>query len=483
MSRINLNSRLARQVSQLFWWVFSVPLFFKIMGIGVLVAAVFGGVTLLTIRNSTSQALYQVAEQRAESMAQALAMSLKAPMTARDITSVEKRLRRTREMFSDIRYLVVRDGAGRIVSHLPENNPAESLRLPEEETTYVKGQVQVEFNRQKLVFEVTAPIAGGQEGILQLGISDRTIRTQLVAVTQSLLWTLALCAAIGAGLALLLTYIMTHPIHHLVQAANRIRSGDFEARADVFSADEIGRLAVAFNQMSEGLQHFRHEVHEKERARLALIEKIVHTQEEERKTISRELHDQLGQSLLALMLMVQSVSKESQVSEDSLRNIELQIREMIEEVRLLAWGMRPSVLDDYGLDRALSRLVEEIRDRVHLTIDYQYSGSSELGRLPTRIEVTLYRIAQEAIANIVRHAGATQSSVIVLQRRNEVTLLVEDNGCGFKIGPVQHNSDGCLGLMGMEERAALLGGSCAVESILERGTIIRVKIPLEEARQ
>ena len=77
--------------------------------------------------------------------------------------------------------------------------------------------------------------------------------------------------------------------------------------------------------------------------------------------------------------------------------------------------------------------------------------------------------------------GATQSSVVVLKRRNEVMLLVEDNGCGFKIDPVQQNSDSCLGLMGMKERAALLGGSCTVESILERGTIVRVRIPLEEA--
>ncbi len=479
---MKLHSRLARQISLLFWWVLSIPLFFKIIGIGVLVAAVFGGITLLTIRDSTSRALYQEAKQRAESMAQVLAMSLETPMIAKDATSVEKKLRRTREIFSDIRYLVVRDGAGHVVSRLPENSPAEILRLPEEETTLAKGQVQVVFNPQKLVFEVTAPIADGQEGILQLGITDRMIRTQLAAVTQSLLRTLALCAAISACLALLLTYIMTHPIHHLVQAANRIRSGDFEARADVFSADEIGHLAVAFNQMSEGLQNFRHEVHEKEKARLALIERIVHSQEEERKTISRELHDQLGQSLLALMLMVQSLSKESQISGDSLHDIELHIREVLEEVRLLAWGMRPSVLDDYGLERALSRLVEEICEHAQLSLDYQYSGSPELGRLPTRIEVTLYRIAQEAIANIVRHAAATQSSVVVLQRRNEVTLLVEDNGCGFKIDPAQQERDSCLGLMGMKERAALLGGSCAVESTLERGTTVRITIPLEEAR-
>ncbi len=473
--------RLTKQVLQLFRWILSVPLFFKIIGVGVLVAAVFGGITLLTTRDSTARTLYLVAEQRAESVAQILAMSLEGPMIAKDSTLVKKRLRLTKEMFPDIQYLVVQDSAWRIISRLPDMGRAEAMRLQEEDPAQAGGKVQVAFNRKKLAFEVTAPIANGRLGNLQLGITDRTIRTQLAAVTQSLLWTLALCAAIGSGLALLLTYVMIHPIRHLVKVANRIRGGDFEARADVFSADEIGRLAVAFNQMAEGLQGFRQEVHEKERVRLALIEKIVRTQEEERKTISRELHDQLGQSLLALMLMVQSLSSENPISDDSIQNIELQIQGALEEVRLLAWGMRPWVLDDYGLDRALSRLVEEICDHSHLAIDYQYSGSPELGRLPSRIEVTLYRIAQEAIANIVRHANATQSSVVVFHRRNEVMLLVEDNGCGFKIDPTQQNSDSCLGLMGMNERAALLGGSCAVESVLERGTVVRVKIPLEES--
>ena len=452
------------------------------MGIGILVAAVFGGITLLTIRNSTSRALYQVAEQRAESVAKSLAASLEVPMIARDTTSVDQRLRQAKEIFSEVRYLEVRDGAGQIVSRLTENGPIETLRLPKEEMPPTEGQVHIRFNREKLIFEVTAPISGGQEGILLLDITDRTTRTQLAEINQSLLRTLTLCAAIGAGLALLLTYIITHPIHNLVQAANRIRSGDFETRAEVFSADEIGRLAVAFNQMSEGIQHFSHEAREKETARIALIEKIIHTQEEERKSISRELHDHLGQSLLALMLMVQSLSKESQISGDSLRNIELQIQEVLEEVRLLAWGMRPSVLDDYGLERALSRLVEEICNHAQLAIDYQYSSSPEFGRMPSRIEVTLYRIVQEAIANIIRHADATQSSVVVLQRENEVTLLVEDNGCGFKIDPVQQDSDNCLGLLGMKERTALLGGSCAVESILERGTTVRIIIPLKEDR-
>jgi signal transduction histidine kinase len=140
--------------------------------------------------------------------------------------------------------------------------------------------------------------------------------------------------------------------------------------------------------------------------------------------------------------------------------------------------MRPSILDDYGLDSALARHVEEISKHFRLAIDYQYSRSPGLGRLPREIEVTLYRVAQEALTNIVRHARAEQVSAVVLQQKDEVTLLIEDDGCGFDLESKAEAHGASLGLTGMRERVALLGGTCAVESLAEQGTTIRVRIPL-----
>ena len=154
------------------------------------------------------------------------------------------------------------------------------------------------------------------------------------------------------------------------------------------------------------------------------------------------------------------------------------VRKMIDEVRRLAWGMRPSILDDYGLDSALARHVEELSKHFGLAIDYQYSSSPGLGRLPRQIEVTLYRVAQEALTNIVRHARARQVSAVVLQQKEEVTLLIEDDGCGFDPKSKTDGNGANLGLTGMQERVALLGGTCAVESLAEQGTTIRVNIPL-----
>ncbi len=302
-----------------------------------------------------------------------------------------------------------------------------------------------------------------------------------------MLWALFLCATIGIAYALMLTGIMTRPIHRLVQAANSIREGNFETRATVFSNDEIGRLAVAFNQMAEGLLQYREEVQAKEKARLLLIERIVQIQEDERKSISRELHDHFGQSLLALLMQVQSGCKfksakcESAALPGSLCfNIENTIRQMIEEVHRLAWGMRPSILDDYGLESALARHIEEATKTTGLEIDYQFIAPEGLERLPISVELSLFRIAQEATANIIKHAKASHASFVVLRQLHEVTMIVEDNGQGFDFAAVSKRGDQCLGLMGMRERVNLLGASFVIESAPGEGTTISIRIPLGE---
>ena len=475
MIRLSIFSKPA---SRFVWWVLSIPLFFKIMGIGLVVAAVFGSITLLQLHGSISHALHQMLEEQTRSIASSLVVSLERPMSTGDLLAVNQRLQRVRLMFPDVRYIIVRNARGRVVSHTFEHTIPHDLDYPPEQLGDSEMDLDVFTSTEGLVFNVTHPILNGHAGTLQLGVTDQMVTQELMVVIRSVLWGLGLCATIGAGLALLLTHILTRPIHHLVHTANRIRKGDFETRSEVFSADEIGRLAVAFNQMTEGLHRYRLQVQEKEKTRLSLIEKIVQTQEEERRSISRELHDQLGQSLLALLLVVQPLSKENVVPEHVYRDIEIRIQLLIEEVRRLAWGMRPSILDDYGLDFALARYIEEVSEHFGLPVDYQYTCSPGLERLPSRNEVTLYRIAQEAITNVLRHANATRASAIVLQQRNEVTLLVEDDGCGFDIESKQKNSEDCLGLTGMNERVALLGGTCAVESTPGQGTTVRVRIPL-----
>jgi signal transduction histidine kinase len=221
---------------------------------------------------------------------------------------------------------------------------------------------------------------------------------------------------------------------------------------------------------------------EVKRVREKSLAQVFSYQEDERKHLSRELHDQVCQSLSALLLEMQAHAG----ADESLRGIqqscEARVRGLIDEVRKMAGQLRPTILDDYGLEMALARHVEEVSSNSGLAVDYQYvSYPEKQGRLPAPIEVGLYRVATEALNNIVSHASASRASVIVLHQNSRIMLLVEDDGCGFDHASVRENLESCLGLIGMEERIALMGGAFRIESTPQNGTTLRAEVPVESA--
>ena len=462
--------------SRLSWWLLSVPILVKVLGIALLVASIFGSILLYWTTATLSQTLYLFLEQRARSSAAWLAASLERPLVTGDLLTVRQELARTLALTPDLRYAIVWDPSGRAVAHTFQTAVPLDLERLAPQGSPRRPEVRVLESREGLILDARCPILKGNAGVLELGLTDRQVAQGVSTLTGSVLLALGTSIVLSSALALLLTRLLIQPVQDLVQTAHRIERGDFEVRAEVYAEDEVGRLAIALNQMAEALRTYRREVEEKEKARLFLLDQIVQAQEEERKNISRELHDQLGQSLAALLLTVQSNAALRAAPADVQEDVTGQIRRLSDEVRRLAWGMRPSILDDYGLDSALARYVQEMAKASGLVLDYQYTSPPGVGRLAPRIEVTLYRIAQEAVTNVVCHAQAARASVVVLRQSHEVTLLVDDDGRGFT--PAQVPGDRSLGLTGMRERASLLGGTCLVESRPGEGTTIRVNIPL-----
>jgi signal transduction histidine kinase len=465
--------------SRVVWHMLSFPIFLKIMGIGFLTAILFGSVTLLQTRVGTTRILSQLQKQKVLSTTRLLVNTIEKSAGDGDIASITQSLEQIRGIYPEIRYVIVRYPDGRVMTSAPERGiPQDILDIPGTSCP-PDCETRIFNDNDSTIYEARAPVLDGSAGTIQAGFIDDIVSQGLETFTWTVLWGLLLCIAIGACLALLLTNILTRPLHHLVESANRIRKGNFETRADIFSNDEVGHLAVAFNQMADALNQYQREVQEKEKARVSLIERIVQVQEEERKSISRELHDHLGQSLLAMLLQVQSIRSQANLPDSAYQNVENSVRQAIDEVHRLAWGMRPSILDDYGLDSALARHIEEVSRHFELEIDYSFSSPPDLTRLPGRIEVCLFRIAQEAITNVHRHAAASHASVVVLRQLNDITMLVEDNGQGFNLSMLQEKRDECMGLIGMKERVALLGGQVTIESIPGDGTTIRVRVPLD----
>lgn len=213
------------------------------------------------------------------------------------------------------------------------------------------------------------------------------------------------------------------------------------------------------------------------------IAQAISYQEDERKRVAYDLHDQLCQSLSAILLEMQSNKSKNPDTGSAQPSIEIRIRELIDQVRQLAGQLRPAILDDYGLESALSRKIKDISGLKGIEIDYQGVSLDKIKeRLPRDIEVNLYRIAMEALNNAISHAAASHISVILLWQEGKVTLIVEDDGCGFDYPAVRSNMDNCRGLIEMERRMVVLGGALRIESAPEKGTTVRAEVPVDTVR-
>ncbi|HEY7602927.1 MAG TPA: GAF domain-containing protein [Gaiellaceae bacterium] len=212
-----------------------------------------------------------------------------------------------------------------------------------------------------------------------------------------------------------------------------------------------------------------------ERVARDALRRVVEGQELERRRLARELHDETGQALTSILLGLKRVEEAKSVEAAARATAELraEIVQTLQAVRRLAVELRPQALDDFGLVPALERLAEAFGGDSGLRVDVEASLGG--GRLPAEVETALYRLVQEALTNVAKHASAGHASVIVTRRDGSVTVVVEDDGRGFG---ARSSQGGGLGLVGMKERVGLLGGRLAIESTEGSGTTIVAEVPL-----
>jgi signal transduction histidine kinase len=259
-----------------------------------------------------------------------------------------------------------------------------------------------------------------------------------------------------------------------------------EADCDRLETQDLDLLAAIGQQLGVAVENARlwEELRRKEALRGHLLRSIITAQEQERQRIARELHDEAGQALTSLLIGLRAIGKSASLKEVHALAADLRkvVAQTLDGVHDLALELRPSALDDLGLVPALARYVQSCPARFGFQVDF-VTAAIDAQRLPREVETTLYRIIQEALTNVARHAGASHVSVLLERRREAVVLVVEDDGQGFDVAQVMaspHRREQ-LGLYGMEERASLVDGQVTVESRPDVGTTITVEIPLEEA--
>jgi signal transduction histidine kinase len=254
------------------------------------------------------------------------------------------------------------------------------------------------------------------------------------------------------------------------EAIGVIAAADKMGRDPRFSDEDL-RLAEAFGSRAAGAVELTRRVSRD------TVRSMLQAQELERARLSRDLHDQTGQALAALLLGLNAARRAGTLADAqaSLADLDGIVREALADVRSIAVRLRPAALDELGLGAALERLASTVGDGSSTQVTVTTTLNDER-RLPAEIETAVYRIVQEAAANAIRHGGATRVEITVVTRPDVVIASVEDDGCGFDPAAV---AAGRLGLAGMRERAGLFNGRLQIESTPGHGATVTVELPIE----
>jgi two-component system sensor histidine kinase UhpB len=256
------------------------------------------------------------------------------------------------------------------------------------------------------------------------------------------------------------------PLHRLASLMGRIdpdKPGERIAEPRSHGPD-VAALTDAFNKMLDRLENER-----RESARIALT-----AQETERQRVAAELHDEIGQTLTAAAIQIEHSADAGVDSPADLRQVAGAVRETLDEVRRISRELRPEALDDLGLTNALISLCSRVARQSEVRIERQLE---RLPDLPEELELVIYRVAQESLTNVIRHAEASEATVSLKRHGQKAVLSIVDDGRGLP-SPMPART---AGIGGMRERARLVQGRLAIESEPGAGTAIRLEVPLKEA--
>jgi signal transduction histidine kinase len=279
--------------------------------------------------------------------------------------------------------------------------------------------------------------------------------------------------------------LVTRKVDDLLRAARRVSAGDLTARtAQPWSEDELGELARTFDSMAWAVSQRTEELREMMESLRALAARLESVREQERTQISREIHDELGQTLTGIRMDLDRLEEriaaapvaaaDKAAFQAKVASVRKLVDSGLDTTRRISRQLRPSVLDVLGLQAGIEWLLEEFEARTNVRTRLEAPDS--LGEIGEAASIAFFRILQEALTNIMRHAHATQVTVIIERDANALSMTVTDNGRGFE----QENRPYpiSLGLLGMRERAASLGGSTTVTSRPGEGTTVYVRIPV-----
>jgi two-component system, NarL family, sensor histidine kinase DegS len=316
--------------------------------------------------------------------------------------------------------------------------------------------------------------------------SSNFINDNVASMQRSFITVFILLMVVVTGISLLLSRVITRPIIALKQGAESIGRGKLDYKLVVKNRDELGNLADSFNNMGLALrnniadlettaaENIAKEKEIQDNLRL-YVQKVGQAQEAERKRIARELHDETVQDLVVVTRYLEDLADgNSKLTAEEIRD---EVTLILEGVRNFSQELRHPILDHLGLVPAVDWLASDLTNNYGITTDIKIEG--EPHQLPQETELMLFRVIQEALTNVRKHADANRVVLNVIFSETGVEVVIRDNGAGFiipsRLGDLTEN--GKLGLTGMEERVQLIGGKLSIETTPGEGTSLIVKVP------
>lgn len=357
-------------------------------------------------------------------------------------------------------------GPGSGVPALPRTARSGGLaerRLPRPVAALLRVPLFYKLLVANLVIVLGVAVAIAVENARLAGGTDRHLAVTVLVTGTGMALSLVANAAI--------VWLALRPLRRLQRVADRVRGGELEARAaDSALADaDFGRLVTTFNAVLDALTDQRNRLRE-------IAARAQAATEEERRRLARELHDGIAQTLAALRIRVKLAGTADQPEryQAALADVSGGIGDAILELRRMARGLRPPALEMLGLAAAVESHVRSVADAAG--IEASVNAENVAGLLARESELAIYRIVQESLSNVVRHSGASRVSIALRRAEQAVDVVIEDDGCGFDPRQVM-NGDRGLGLFGMQERAAFIGGRLEIQSTRGTGTRVHVSVP------
>jgi len=482
-----------------------------IEGLVILVVVITGVITTLREKGTLEDEL----RKRGLALANDLAKFSERPLISQDWATLRRFVNHTMKQ-DYVRYVGIVDPAGKVLMHSDLSQVGKIFdKTPPggvcNSSTPIYSHAHL-IKEAEVYYTICAPIevSGAHLGTVFLGYSYSAVAEEIAAARRQIILICLVTILMGGVVAYFLAAFISQPIRRITQAMEQVAGGEMTSPLVIQRNDEIGTLADSFNKMAEDLgRHRKHlevlvdartaalaaaneqlqqEIAERKKAETELTRSqeqlrdlAIHLEsvrEEERSRIAREIHDELGQALTALKMDLHWVGlrlpAEHRILMAKINSMSGIIDTTVQAVRRISAELRPGLLDDLGLTAAIEWQAHDFCSRAGLSCHIRSEPEDII--LDKSRSIALFRIFQEALTNIARHARATQVEINLERNTSTVNMEICDNGVG--ITAAQLAASGSFGILGIRERVNSLGGSLNISGVPGRGTTLRVSLPL-----